>query len=356
MHSLFKTALLTLAIAGEALGRPKSAQGLDSAIKAKGKQHVGTALTLGSDSRTEDIIKGPSEFGAITPENAMKWQSVQPRRGEFTFSSADQHANFAVNNNKELRCHTLVWHSQLAPWVEAGNFDNQTLVKIMEDHINTVAGRYRGKCTHWDVVNEALNEDGSYRQTVWYKTIGEAYIPMAFRLAAKADPNAKLWYNDYNLEYNNAKTAGAARIVKLIQSYGVKIDGVGLQGHLVVEPTPTQPTITPSRETLEGALRKFTDLGVFVEYTEVDIRMKTPATKEKLEEQSKAYQRVVESCMAVKKCIGITLWGVSDKYSWIPSTFQGEGAALVWDEEFQKKPAYSGILNAIKAAKSKWWY
>lgn len=131
---------------------------------------------------------------------------------------------------------------------------------------------------------------------------------MAFRLAAKADPNAKLWYNDYNLEYNNAKTAGAARIVKLVQSYGVKIDGVGLQGHLVVEPTPTQPTITPTRETLEKALRQFTDLGVFVEYTEVDIRMKTPATPEKLEAQSKAYQRVVESCMAVQKCIGITLW------------------------------------------------
>ncbi|KAM0425914.1 hypothetical protein ACHAPT_008852 [Fusarium lateritium] len=321
MRSLLNTVLFALAITSEAVARPASSKGLDSAIKAKGKQHVGTALTLGSDSRTEDIIKGQWEFGAITPENAMKWESVQARQGEYTFGSADQHADFAVKNNKELRCHTLVWHSQLAPWVEA-----------------------------------ALNEDGSYRQTVWYKTIGEAYIPMAFRLAAKADPNAKLWYNDYNLEYNGAKTAGAARLVKLVQSYGVKIDGVGLQGHLVVEPTPTQPTITPSRETLEGALRKFTDLGVFVEYTEVDIRMKTPATKEKLEEQSKAYQRVVESCMAVKNCIGFTLWGVSDKYSWIPNTFQGEGAALVWDEEFQKKPAYEGILSAIKAAKSKWWY
>lgn len=114
--------------------------------------------------------------------------------------------------------------------------------------------------------------------------------------------------NDYNLEYNNAKTEGAARIVKLIRSYGVKIDGVGFQGHLVVEPTPTQPTITPSRKTLEGALRKLTDLGVYVEYTEIDVRMNTPATKEKLKEQAKAYQRVVDSCMAVKKCIGITLW------------------------------------------------
>lgn len=143
---------------------------------------------------------------------------------------------------------------------------------------------------------------------MWYKTIGEAYIPLAFRFAAKADPKAKLWYNDYNLEFNNAKTLAAARLIKLIRSYGARIDGVGLQGHLVVEPTPTQSNITPSRKTLEKALRRFTGQGALVEYTEVDIRMNTPATKKKLQEQAKAYQRVVESCMNVKKCIGITLW------------------------------------------------
>ncbi|KAM5354881.1 hypothetical protein ACJ41O_001527 [Fusarium nematophilum] len=355
MRSILSTVVLALAVAGEAAVWPSPWKGLNSAIRAKGKQHVGTALTLGSDSRTEDIIKPAWEFGAITPENAMKWESVQPRRGDFTFDSADRHADFAVKHKKDLRCHTLVWHSQLAPWVEAGKFDNKTLVKIMEDHIKNVAGRYRGKCTHWDVVNEALNEDGTYRETVWYKTIGEAYIPMAFRLAAKADPKAKLWYNDYNLEFNSAKTAGAARLVKLIQSYGVRIDGVGLQGHLVVEPTPTQSNITPSQKTLEKALRQFTDLGTLVEYTEVDIRMNTPPTKKKLQEQSKAYQRVVGSCMAVKKCIGFTLWGVSDKYSWIPYTFDGEGAALAWDDDFKKKPAYWGILKAIKTGRWRRW-
>ncbi|KAM0416005.1 hypothetical protein ACHAPT_013032 [Fusarium lateritium] len=204
-------------------------------------------------------------------------------------------------------------------------------------------------------LGRSLNEDGSYRDSVWYRTIGEAYIPIAFRLAAKADPKAKLWYNDYNLEYNGAKTAGAARLVKLVQSYGVKINGVGLQGHLVVEPTPTQPSITPSRKTLEDSLRSFTDLGVLVEYTEVDIRLNTPATEAKLREQSKAYQRVVESCLAVKKCIGFKLWGVSDKYSWIPYTFDGEGAALVWDDDFNKKLAYWGILEAIKKGVWRRW-
>lgn len=129
-------------------------KGLDAAIKSKGKLHVGTALTLGADSQNENIVKGRYEFGAITPENAMKWESVQPTRGNFTFASADRHADFAIKHKKNLRCHTLVWHSQLAPWVEAGKFDNKTLIKIMQDHISKVAGRYKGRCTNWDVLNE----------------------------------------------------------------------------------------------------------------------------------------------------------------------------------------------------------
>ncbi|KAF4984316.1 hypothetical protein FZEAL_467 [Fusarium zealandicum] len=325
MRSSFIVVLASLA-AIKASAWPTIWNGLDSAIRAKGKEHVGSALTLGTDSRTEDIMKGRGEFGAMTPENAMKWESVQPSRGNFTFDDADRHAEFAVKHKKTLRCHTLVWHT--------------------------------------------LNEDGTYRETVWYKTIGEAYIPMAFRLAAKADPKAKLWYNDYNLEFNDAKTAAAARLVKLVRSYGVRIDGVGLQGHLVGEPTPTQSNVAPSLETLERSLRQFTDLGALVEYTEVDIRLNTPATRRALQEQSKAYQRVIGSCMAVRKCIGFTLWvklrclllrnmsnsdqGVSDKYSWIPYTFEGEGAALAWDDDFKKKPAYWGILKAIKTAK--WWH
>lgn len=138
--------------------------------------------------------------------------------------------------------------------------------------------------------------------------IGEAYIPISFRLAAAADPAAKLYYNDYNLEYGEAKAQGAARIVKLVQSYGIKIDGVGLQGHLVSEPTGTQKTPTPSQETLEKTLKMYTDLGVDVAYTELDIRMNTPATQAKLKVQADAYGRVFGSCMANPRCVGITLW------------------------------------------------
>jgi endo-1,4-beta-xylanase len=154
----------------------------------------------------------------------------------------------------------------------------------------------------------ALNEDGTYRSSVFYNTIGEAFLPLAFKFAAEIDPHAKLYYNDYNLEYNGAKTAGAARIVKLIQSYGVKIDGVGFQAHLTSEATPTSPGATPAQSVLEAALRQITSLGLYVAYTELDVRMNTPATAEKLKVHAAAYDRVVRSCMTFEKCEGITLW------------------------------------------------
>lgn len=157
-------------------------------------------------------------------------------------------------------------------------------------------------------MSTALNEDGSYRENVFYQTIGEAYIPMAFQMTAEVDPDVKLYYNDYNLAFGEAKAEGARRIVELVQSYGVKIDGVGLQGHLVSEPTDTQSTPTPEQEVLENALRMFTDVGVEVAYTEIDIRMNVPADAEKLEAQAAAYDRVTRACMAVEKCIGMTIW------------------------------------------------
>jgi endo-1,4-beta-xylanase len=154
----------------------------------------------------------------------------------------------------------------------------------------------------------ALNEDGTYRNSVWYRTIGEAYIPIAFRFAQQADPNVKLYYNDYNTEYGQAKTQGAIRIVKLVQSYGVKIDGVGLQGHMVVAKTNTQSTPVPSLSTLTSVLQSFADLNVDVAWTELDIRMPMPATQSLLNTQAEQYARVATACMNVARCVGITIW------------------------------------------------
>ncbi|KAL2069487.1 hypothetical protein VTL71DRAFT_14166 [Oculimacula yallundae] len=341
----------TAPTAGEIQARaPDSPVGLHTAMIAKGKTWFGAALTIRNpvDAQERAIVDKHADFGSITPENAMKWESTEPQRGVFTFDGADAIRDYAATQKKQIHCHTLVWHSQLPPWVAAGKFDNATLISIMYDHIKAVAGRYKGSCTRWDVVNEALNEDGTYRSSPFYDTIGEAFIPLAFKFASEIDPNAKLFYNDYNLEYNQVKTDGAARIVALVKSYGIKISGVGFQAHLTSEPTPTSGDITPSQAILEAALKKMTVQGVSVAYTELDVRMLTPATPAKLAVQAESYARVVRSCMAVEKCVGITIWGITDKYSWIPGVFKGEGSALVWDENYQAKPAYAAMLKAIQ--------
>lgn len=191
----------------------------------------------------------------------------------------------------------------------------------------------------------ALNEDGTYRDNVFYQYIGEAYLPIAFATAAAADPNAKLYYNDYNIESAGSKSTGAQRIVKLVQQYGAKIDGVGLQTHFIVGSTPSQSAQTTN-------LAAFTALGVDVAYTELDIRMTLPSTTALLTQQSTDYQNTVAACMANTKCVGITIWDYTDKYSWVPNTFSGQGAACPWDESLVKKPAYAGILAALGGTSS----
>lgn len=348
MH--FSSIVASLALAGSVIAAPSSKEpSLFKAFRERGRDFLGTALTVRNESVETKIIQ--QEFNSVTPENAMKWESTQPSRNNFTFAEGDKVAEFAKKNKLQVHCHTLVWHSQLPLWVSGGGFDNATLISIMENHIKTVAGRYKSVCTRWDVVNEALEEDGTYRKSVWLDTIGEAYIPIAFRFAAKYAKGSKLFYNDYNLEYNGDKTAGAKRIVKLIKSYGIKIDGVGYQSHLASEPTKTAPGAAPDQKTLETALKATADEGVDVAYTEIDVRMNTPSTPEKLEVQAAAWERIARSCIAVKRCVGMTVWGISDKYSWVPDAFKTEGAALLWNESYNKKPAYDAFLKGIKKGK-----
>lgn len=184
-----------------------------------------------------------------------------------------------------LRCHALVWHSQLAPWVESTEWTPEELRQVVVDHITNVMGHYKGQCYAWDVVNEALNEDGTYRESVFYNVLGEDFLKLAFETASKVDPKAKLYYNDYNLEWPSAKTEGAQRIVKLLKDDGIRIDGVGLQAHLVAE---DHPTLDQHIDAIKG----FTKLGVEVALTELDIRLQTPATPENLELQKQAYKNV----------------------------------------------------------------
>ncbi|KAK4096394.1 carbohydrate-binding module family 1 protein [Parathielavia hyrcaniae] len=322
-----------------------SAQLHDLAVRA-GLKYFGTALREGainSDSQYAAILGDNREFGQLVPENGQKWESTQRTRGQFTFTQGDITTNTARQNGQGVRCHTLTWHSQLPSWVRDGSWTKATLTEVMETHINNVMGHYIGQCYAWDVVNEAINDDGNWRDSVFLSTFGTEYIPLSFQLAKAADPNTKLYYNDYNLEYNGAKTDRAVELVQLVKAAGAPIDGVGFQGHLIVGSTP-------GRSNLATTLRRFTALGVEVAYTELDIRHSSlPASASAQVTQGNDFANVVGSCLDVTGCVGVTVWSFTDKYSWIPETFDGQGDALIYDANFNKKAAWTSISSVLAA-------
>jgi endo-1,4-beta-xylanase len=278
-----------------------------------------------------------AEFSQLTPGNAMKWDALQPQPGQFSYGRADEIVALAQQNGQTVRGHTLVWHNQTPGWVQ--NLDATALRTALRNHIQTVVSRYRGDLYAWDVVNEPLNEDGTMRNSFWYQKLGSSYIADAFRAARAADPDVKLYINDYNTDGIGAKSDGMYRLVQDLLAQGVPIDGVGFQAHLAIQyGFPNQ---------MQQNLQRFAALGLDVAITELDVRMQLPADSNKLATQATYYRNVTNACLAVARCVGITTWGYTDKYSWIPSTFPGEGAALLVDENFQRKPAYTAVHDAL---------
>jgi endo-1,4-beta-xylanase len=231
---------------------------------------------------------------------------VEPELGVFNFSDGSVVANLATKNRQILRCHNLVWHSQLADWVTADTWDKKNLTAALIQHVTREASHWAGQCYAWDVVNEALNEDGTFRNDTFYNVLGQEYIKIAFEAAAAADPWAKLYYNDFNIEFAGPKSLSAQNnIVKYLKKSGIRIDGVGLQSHFIVGQTP-------SLDDQVDNMRAFTNLGVDVAITELDIRLDLPANKSNLAQQSVDYQSTVGACMQVKGCVGITVWDFYD--------------------------------------------
>jgi endo-1,4-beta-xylanase len=269
----------------------------------------------------------------------MKWESVEPQQGVTDFSQGDALVRFARANHQAVRGHTLVWHSQLPTWLTSGTFTPEQLRDILRRHIFEEAGHFRGRIYAWDVVNEALNEDGTLRPTIWLNALGPGYIADAFRWAHEADPHAKLYYNDYNLESIGPKSDAALALVNQLRAQHVPIDGVGFQGHLGIQ--------YPYPDTFGDNLARFAAAGVDVAITEADVRMVLPVTPEKLATQATYFGDMMRSCVAVRRCVSFTLWGFTDKYSWVPGFFTGEGAATPLDEQFQPKPAYFALRDAL---------
>ena len=337
---------------------------------------VGAALNpaqfTGQDKVEETIIK--TQFNTISPENVLKWEVVHPQPGTYDFSQADKYVEFGQQNRMFIVGHNLVWHSQTPKWVfEDGHgkpVSRKVLLHRMRDHIDKVVGRYKGRIGGWDVVNEALNEDGTLRQSPWMKIIGEDYIEKAFRYAHKADPRAQLYYNDYSLE-NEAKRKGALELVKKLRARGAPINGVGLQDHVSLH--------SPTADQIDTTIGEFGKLGVKVMITELDVDVLpwpasnqaadvslTLAADPKLnpypnglpdEVQQTLAKRYADLFGAYAKHCGlvtrVTFWGVTDKDSW-KNNWPVKGRTnypLLFDREGKPKPAFDSVMQlAPKAA------
>ncbi|MGN9784401.1 endo-1,4-beta-xylanase [Nonomuraea sp. ZG12] len=301
---------------------------------------IGTALATGPlSNETQYRNIAATEFNQITAENAMKWESTEPNQNQFTFSGADAIVDFATQNDQEVHGHTLVWHNQTPGWVQG--LGASAMRTAMQNHISQVVGRYADNPTvvSWDVVNEVFDDNGGMRSSFWYNTLGQSFIADAFRAARAADPDARLCINDYNVEGINAKSTAMYNLVRTLRQQNVPVDCVGFQSHLAIQ--------YGFPNDLQQNLQRFADLGVQVRITEVDIRMQMPRDSSKDATQATYYRNVVNACMAVTACAGVTIWGFTDKYSWVPDTFSGEGAALIYNENYQQKPAYTAVHDAL---------
>lgn len=286
---------------------------------------------------TETIAR---EFNTITPENEMKFVLIHPFPSIYTFSRADRIVEFAEKNGLKLRGHCLVWHQQLPDWITNGNFTREEWIEILRNHIMTVVSRYKGRVYAWDVVNEAVSEDGYLRSSVWLRNIGPEYIELAFRWAHEADPDALLFYNDYGIESINRKSDGVYNLLKTLLKHGVPIHGVGFQMHISVENYPDP-------ESLAENIRRFRELGLQVEITEMDVRIPLPASNEELLRQAEIYRSIFKTYLDNSGPDAFIMWGFIDKYSWITYTFSGSGAALIFDENYRPKPAYQALIQVL---------
>lgn len=280
------------------------------------------------------------DFSQITPENEMKFKYVQPERGQFDFGKADQLVEFAEENNMVVKGHALVWHVQNPSWLEENDWTREELSQILEEHVKTVVSHYKGRVVYWDVVNEAFDDNGGFRDTLWYRTLGEDYIEMAFRWAHEADPDAVLFYNDYSTEAIGPKSNAVYRHLKKLVEKGVPIHGVGTQLHLMAEYPVGDASIARNIE-------RFSELGLDTHFTEIDVRLRDSAGQSGFEEQATHYETLMKLAAYYPEVDMFTTWGLTDKYSWIPSWFNGYGRALMLDEEYRAKPAYTAVQKVL---------
>ncbi|HTW58513.1 MAG TPA: endo-1,4-beta-xylanase [Terriglobales bacterium] len=295
------------------------------------------------------------EFNMVEPENAMKWAAMRRNPDSFDFHEGDAIVAFAQAHGMKVRGHCLVWDHNNPEWLAKGQFTPAQLSHLLQEHITTVMKHYAGRVFAWDVVNEALDENGQFKDSLWYNRPGigfagknAAYVEQAFRWAHDADPQALLFYNENSGEGLNRKSDAIYAMVKKFKRRGVPIDGVGLQMHISRLDLDTRP--------IAANIKRLTALGLQVHITELDVSLPIDAngqaSHDDLLRQAEVYRAVVRACLENKGCTAIQTWGFTDKYSWIGSHSHGtRGAALLFDRAYRPKPAYDAVLEAIAAAR-----
>jgi endo-1,4-beta-xylanase len=308
---------------------------------------VGSAVDTTALANEHDYAqKLGQQFSSVTPENVMKWETVEPQQGVANYAEADRLVAFAQAHHMMVRGHNLVWHSQLPAWltqgIAAGSYTNAQLTQILHDHITAEVSHFRGQVYAWDVVNEPLNEDGTLRHTIWYDALGPDYIAQALRWAHAADPNATLYVNDYNLEWIGPKSNGMFALAQQMLAEGAPLDGIGFESHLDIR--------SGFPGDMAQNMQRFAALGLDEAVTEADVRINLPATRAELEQQASYYTQLVQACLADDRCVSYTVWGFTDRHSWVPGFFAGEGAACLYDENLAPKPAYFAVRRAFESA------
>ncbi|PWJ57365.1 endo-1,4-beta-xylanase [Dyadobacter jejuensis] len=322
---------------------------------------LGTEHIFERNEKANTVIK--REFNAISPENVLKSGPIHPEMGRYNFEAADRYVAYGQKNQLYTVGHTLVWHSQLPRFVQRMNHAD-SLRKFMKEHIQTVAGRYAGKIDSWDVLNEALHEDGTLRNSIFLKLLGEDYIQQAFQWAAEADPHAALYYNDYGIE-RPEKRQGAIALIKKLKDNGVKIDGVGIQGHWGLH--------QQNLKDIEESILEFSKLGVKVAFTELDISVLPSPQKlngadvnqnfsedPHLNPYQKSLPDSVQQALSLRyeglfrlflkhkdKISRVTFWGVNDGQSWLNEwpIKNRTNYPLLFDRDYNPKPAYYSVLK-----------
>jgi len=316
---------------------------------------VGTAVRPSQLSETAYTSTLGREFNMVEAEDAMKWRALRPGQATFDFREGDELVRFAQAHQMKVRGHCLVWGRDNPEWLTHGHFTSRKLSRLLHEHINRVMKHYSGQVFAWDVVNEALDENGNVRDSLWYNQPGiglsgkgTAYIEQAFRWAHKADPHALLFYNEAEGEGSNRKSDTIYAMVRDFKRRGVPIDGVGLQMHI--------PMLEAEFPSIAANIARLTALGVQVHITELDVSLPVDSSgalrPEDVTRQADIYRGVVRACLNSLGCTAIQTWGFTDKYSWIRSHSRGlRGKALPFDQAYQPKPAYRAVLEELSAGR-----